>query len=204
MQALGNCVEDPLRLRSAKYVAMYFEYCWLIFRQRMLYENSSDKIIARNKNSSFYEPRRAKKLPSSMRNMSRFRSSCACANYRSGLCSSVIHSAVAYDSVSGQWRSLSDCLDAQADLGLRCLYMPGHVFAWGDPYEHQITYSILEVSILYKSLAGRYRPVRVADGPITASYRFMKNASWVDTSNYEQLIDRMYVAELQQNKAHHL
>ena len=34
------------------------------------------------------------------------------------------------------------------------------------------------VSILYKSMAGRYRPVRVADGPITARYRFIKNASW--------------------------
>ena len=31
----------------------------------------------------------------------------------------------------------------------------------------------------YKSIAGRYRPVRVADGPITVRYRFMKNASWV-------------------------
>ena len=35
------------------------------------------------------------------------------------------------------------------------------------------------VSILYKSIAGRYRPVRVADGPITVRYRFIKNASWV-------------------------
>ena len=34
------------------------------------------------------------------------------------------------------------------------------------------------ISILYKSIAGRYRPIRVADGPITARYRFMKNASW--------------------------
>ena len=34
------------------------------------------------------------------------------------------------------------------------------------------------VSILYKSIAGRYRPVRVADGPITVRYRFIKNASW--------------------------
>ena len=33
-------------------------------------------------------------------------------------------------------------------------------------------------SILYKSIAGRYRPVRVADGPITALYRFIKNAYW--------------------------
>ena len=35
------------------------------------------------------------------------------------------------------------------------------------------------VSILYKSIAGRYRPVRVADGAITARYRFIKDACWV-------------------------
>ena len=37
------------------------------------------------------------------------------------------------------------------------------------------------VSILYKSIAGRYRSVRVhvADGPITVRYRFIKNASKV-------------------------
>ena len=34
------------------------------------------------------------------------------------------------------------------------------------------------VSILHKSIAGRYRPVRVADGPITARCRFIKNACW--------------------------
>ena len=35
-------------------------------------------------------------------------------------------------------------------------------------------------SILYKFLAGRYRPVSYPDGPITARYRFKKNAYWVD------------------------
>ena len=34
------------------------------------------------------------------------------------------------------------------------------------------------VSILHKSIAGRYRPVRVADGPKTTRYKFMQNASW--------------------------
>ena len=34
-------------------------------------------------------------------------------------------------------------------------------------------------SILYKSIAGRYRPVNYPDGPITARYRFIKNACWV-------------------------
>ena len=33
-------------------------------------------------------------------------------------------------------------------------------------------------SILYKSTAGHYRPVRVADGPITTHCRFIKNAYW--------------------------
>ena len=35
------------------------------------------------------------------------------------------------------------------------------------------------VSILYKYIAVRYRPARVADGPITARYRIIKNASWI-------------------------
>ena len=33
-------------------------------------------------------------------------------------------------------------------------------------------------SILYKSTVGRYRPVSYPDGPITARYRFIKNAYW--------------------------
>ena len=32
---------------------------------------------------------------------------------------------------------------------------------------------MIPASILHKSIAGRYRSVRVADGPITARYRFM-------------------------------
>ena len=35
---------------------------------------------------------------------------------------------------------------------------------------------VYPVSILHKSIADRYRPVRGADGPITARYRFIKNA----------------------------
>ena len=38
------------------------------------------------------------------------------------------------------------------------------------------------VSILYKSIAGRYWPVRVADGPITARYKFIKNAHWAGSN----------------------
>ena len=43
-------------------------------------------------------------------------------------------------------------------------------------------------SILYKSIAGLYRPVRVADGPITALYRFIKNASWVISTSYRPFL----------------
>ena len=39
--------------------------------------------------------------------------------------------------------------------------------------------TVYQASILYKSTAGRYRPVRVADGPITARCRFIKYAYWV-------------------------
>ena len=42
--------------------------------------------------------------------------------------------------------------------------------------------SIIPVSIFYKFIASRYRPVRVADGPITARYRFIKTASWYSYS----------------------
>ena len=42
---------------------------------------------------------------------------------------------------------------------------------------------INQASILYKSIAGRYRPVSYPDGPITARYIFIKNAYW-------ELLDR--------------
>ena len=38
-------------------------------------------------------------------------------------------------------------------------------------------------SILYKSIAGRYRPVSYPDGSVKARYRFIKNATW-DISKY--------------------
>ena len=43
---------------------------------------------------------------------------------------------------------------------------------------HTVKTSLYPVSILYKSITGRY--YRVADGPITARCRFIKNASWVN------------------------
>ena len=35
------------------------------------------------------------------------------------------------DSVSGQWRSRSDCADAKADLDFRCPHMPENMFSRG-------------------------------------------------------------------------
>ena len=49
-----------------------------------------------------------------------------------------------------------------------------------EPYQEICILCVMKipVSILYKSIVGRYRPVRVADGPIMAHYRFTQNASW--------------------------
>ena len=56
-------------------------------------------------------------------------------------------------------------------------------------------------SILYKSIAGHYRPVRVADGPITARYRFIKNAYWVVCCSltYYDLLKRLPTGLKQQD-----
>ena len=56
--------------------------------------------------------------------MHRFRFIPRCAKSDPGICSPLIHSIVANDSVSGQRRPRSDCADAQADLGLRCPHVP--------------------------------------------------------------------------------
>ena len=56
---------------------------------------------------------------------------------------------------------------------------------------------IIPASILYKSIAGRYRPVSYPDGPITARCRFIKNAYWdmfyvvniyVKTYNFKRIL----------------
>ena len=44
------------------------------------------------------------------------------------------------------------------------------------PWVRFLMLQLNPVSILQKPVAGRYWPVRVADGPITACYRFIKNA----------------------------
>ena len=59
--------------------------------------------------------------------------------------------------------------------------------AFLDFHSERFQLSLLQVtpipaSILYKSIADRYRPVSYPDGPITDRYRFIKNAYW-DTAN---------------------
>ena len=73
----------------------------------------------------------SERAPSNLRKMRRFRSSCAWAKYHPGLCSPFIHFIVYYNSGSRQWRPWSDCVDAQADLGLRCRHMPEGTFLHG-------------------------------------------------------------------------
>ena len=41
-------------------------------------------------------------------------------------------------------------------------------------------------SIPHKSTADRYRPVRVADGPITVRYRIIKNACLVKAKSSDE------------------
>ena len=56
----------------------------------------------------------SKKVPSRLRKICRYRSSCAC------LCSPLIHSVVSNDSVSGQWRPWSDYANAQRHIFAYC------------------------------------------------------------------------------------
>ena len=48
-----------------------------------------------------------------------------------GIGSPFIHSVVFNDFISGQWRPWSDCMNVQADLGLRCPHMPKDTFSHG-------------------------------------------------------------------------
>ena len=60
----------------------------------------------------------------------------------------------------------------------RCLGKYVTLYSEGCPVTRCFGIPAAPASILHKSIAGRYRPVRVADGPITARCRFIKNASW--------------------------
>ena len=50
-------------------------------------------------------------------------------------------------------------------------------------------------SILHKSIAGRHRPVSYPDGPITARYRFIKNAYWVCTLGYLKSVQWRFLSD---------
>ena len=87
-------------------------------------------------------------------------------------------------SYNGQKQTLKRHANIQEHVALGKLY--SLIRAFGDPrHIIQSFHGCLGNSwkylfnILCKSIAGRYRPVRVADGPITARCRFIKNASWV-------------------------
>ena len=83
-------------------------------------------------------------------------------------------------SVAILFNQLTGYADFQSSLGAKVeIYEPQrenmYLLTW-TPNEN-INQPAYPHSILHKSIAGQYRPVRVADGPITARCRFMKNAS---------------------------
>ena len=49
------------------------------------------------------------------------------------------------------------------------------------------------VSILHKSISGRYRPVSVGDGPLAARCRFIKNAGLVGMTVSISLADCIFI-----------
>ena len=51
-------------------------------------------------------------------------------------------------------------------------------FIFSTPYNKIKNLNDFIVQHLYRSIAGRYQPVSYPDGPITARYRFIKNAYW--------------------------
>ena len=55
-------------------------------------------------------------------------SSNACAKSPPSICSALIHSIMSDDSVRGQRSLVSDCSDAQTDLGLCCPHMSEDTF----------------------------------------------------------------------------
>ena len=89
-----------------------------------------------------------------------------------------VHFSIHYDS---GWKGNNHGAQSSQGTGRVCIYIAGNWFhnCVIDIVQIRSVFCAYPVSILYKSTAGRYRPVIVADGPITARYRFIKNASWV-------------------------
>ena len=79
--------------------------------------------------------------------------------------------------------------ESVSDLGLHCLFRPVYLNTKGK-YGQLIHRN--PASILYESTAGRYRPVSYPDEPITARYRSIKNAYWVNIWNMVVKMIRVY------------
>ena len=98
-------------------------------------------------------------------------------------------------------RCTSKCSFLQCELQVQFLYgtaMHKNQSIRLTAYTHQ---TFNPVSILHKSIAGRYRPVRIADGPITARCRFMQNASWEVAQNLSLFqILYTFLSELRQEE----
>ena len=62
-------------------------------------------------------------------------------------------------------------------------------------FQIKILIIFIPVSILRKSISGRHRPVRVADGPMTVRCRFTKNARWDSSAQNIDLAPTIYVFE---------
>ena len=77
--------------------------------------------------------------------MHRFRSS-HMYKVPSVLCSPLIHTIVANDSVSGHWRPWSDCPDGQSDQGLCCPHMPEDAFSHS-PATYSIQHSLAKLLV---------------------------------------------------------
>ena len=92
----------------------------------------------------------SEKVSSIMRKMHRFRFIPRMTKFHPGICSALIHSIVSNDSVSGLRRPWSDCADAQADLGLRCLHMLNDTFSDG----------VVQIMYLWTEIIVRIYPFR--------------------------------------------
>ena len=113
-------------------------------------------------------------VPSNMRKMLRFGSSCACAKYHPALWSSSFYSAISKYSVSRKQRAWSDCVDAQAELGLRCPHMSEDTFSQGTAHmtstkrakepQRETTYRLCTVRTTKTQTSLRIRAVRLVFG----------------------------------------
>ena len=91
-------------------------------------------------------PCQAKTCPS-MWKMRRFSSSYACAEYHLCIWSPFMQIVLSYDSVSGQWRLWLDCVESQANLGLRCSHMTEDTFSHGAAHFTSVSKYLLIIAV---------------------------------------------------------